>query len=566
LGGAVAVDRHRRDRDPLVCDHGSMPAVSAESLAATSREGDAHAAGRGRETAGGSGRPGGAHDDGTAQNDGSRAADPGRGWAAALGSFPGLVRIGAVGAILLLIGSLGSGAMPGYDPIAHVPVLSGFRSGPAGLRVAMAVTYLGLALLTYAWLMIGRSLTADRPAGASVRDLRRTALLWGAPLLLAAPLFSRDLYSYAAQAQIVHAGLDPYTATPADLPGRFLDEVAWRWVDSPAPYGPLWLMLGDHVAWVTGEGVMRTVLAMRLLAVAGVLMCVWALPVLARRVGARPDLALWLGALNPMVLLHGVAGGHNDALMTGLAVAGLTVVAGAGRSHARKHDMRLLAAGSALLSLAIAVKSPAAIMLAFAVPLWAHQRGELARLRAWVAGSAIALASAASVFAVVTALSGVGMGWIRQVNSSIPVVNWLSLPTSSAMLWRWVNGVGINSRLDGTVEAFRTAGTVMTLVALAACWFAARRRDPLALCALGLGITVLLGPSVQPWYYVWALTVLAATRVPQRRRALVWLGFGSVALTLTTLPEGSSIVGKPLYLAPVLAAAAWASWSALDRR
>lgn len=476
-----------------------------------------------------------------------------------------LIRIGAAGSAMLLLGSLGSGAMPGYDLVAHVPVLSVFRSGWVGLRVAMALTYLGLAAMGFAWLMLGRALI-DGADGLGVRELRRAALLWGAPLLLAAPLFSRDLYSYAAQAQIVHAGLDPYTATPADLPGRFLDEVAWRWVDSPAPYGPLWLMLGDAVAFICGEGVMRTVFAIRLLGVAGIVLCAWMLPILARRVGARADLALWLGVLNPLVLLHGIAGGHNDALMLGLAVAGLTVVAGARPGTALRRDLRLLAAGAALTALAIAVKSPAAIILAFCVPFWAHQRGEIARLRTWLVGCATALASALATFAAVTAISGVGLGWIKQVNTSIPVVNWLSLPTTSAMLWRALHGVGINSRLDGTVEAFRMAGTIATLIVLAACWFGARRWNPMTMCAVGLAVTVLLGPSVQPWYYVWALTVLAATTLVARRRALAWLAFASVALTLTTLPEGSSIAGQPIPLALVLIAAGWASWAAFVRQ
>lgn len=475
-----------------------------------------------------------------------------------------LIRIGAAGSVLLLIGSLGSGAMPGYDLIAHIPVLSVFRSGWVGLRAAMALTYLGLAALGFAWLMLGRALIDGAP-GLGVRELRRAALLWGTPLLLAAPLFSRDLYAYAAQAQIVHAGLDPYTATPADLPGRFLDEVAWRWVDSPAPYGPLWLMLGDAVAFVCGEGVMRTVFAIRLLGVAGIALCAWALPILARRVGGRGDLALWLGVLNPMVLLHGIAGGHNDALMVGLAIAGLAVVAGAAPEATRHRDLRLLGAGAAIVTLGIAVKSPAAIMLAFCGPVWAYRRGEIARLRSWVLATAATLASATATFAAITAVSGVGLGWVKQVNTSIPVVNWLSLPTSAAMLWRAVHGVGINAGLDSTVEAFRLAGTVASLVLLAGCWLGARRWHPLVMCALGLALAVLLGPSVQPWYYVWALTVLAATAAVAGRRALGWLGFASMALLLTTLPEGSSIVGQPIPLVLMLGAAGWASWAAFVR-
>lgn len=482
--------------------------------------------------------------------------------AAALGPRT-LVRLGAAGAALLLIGSLGAGAMPGYDVIAHVPVLSAFRSGSLGLRAAMALAYAGLALMVGSWLLLGRALYAPQPGQPiTVALLRRAALAWSIPLALCAPLFSRDLYSYAAQAQIAHAGLNPYQATPADLPGRFLDEVAWRWVDSPAPYGPLWLMLGKVAAAIAGDGVMRTVLAVRLLCIIGVALVVWLLPRLAALTGGRPEAALWLGALNPLVLVHLIAGGHNDALMLGLGVAGLALAAMAD-GRARGLDSARLAGGAAIIAMAIAVKSPAAVMLAFAPLIWLQRRGQLRDLRQWIVASALALGSATAAFAAVTAISGMGLGWIKQVNSSIPVVNWLSLPTSLAMLWRALHGVGLDRQPDGTVEAFRTAGTAITVIAVLACWAAARRWSPLTLCAIALGITVLLGPSVQPWYYVWALSLAAATAAATRPRVGAWLAFLSVALMLSTLPEGQSIVGKPIPLLLVLAAAAAAAWSAL---
>ena len=119
-----------------------------------------------------------------------------------------------------------------------------------------------------------------------------------------------------------HAGLDPYSVGPVSLPGPFLDEISGMWVDTPAPYGPLWLGLGRAIATLTGDRVVTTVLFMRLLAVAGLLLVARYLPRLAAACGADPRGALWLGVLNPLVLVHFVAGGHNDALMLGMVVAG----------------------------------------------------------------------------------------------------------------------------------------------------------------------------------------------------------------------------------------------------
>ena len=256
------------------------------------------------------------------------------------GARPQIVLAGFTGSVLLTLGSLGSGAPPVYDPVSRTPVL-GLLRGSAGERFSLALVYVGLAVLGMAWLHLGRSVHR-RELGIDLPSLRRVGLLWGGPLLIAVPLFSRDLYSYAAQAQITRAGLDPYSVGPAAISGPFLDEISRLWVDTPAPYGPLWLGLGRAVATVTGDGVLTTVFALRLLAVGGLLLMARYLPRLATACGVDARFAFWLGVLNPLVLIHFVAGGHNDALMLGLVVAGLAIAVEA-------TEERWVAAGVALV-------------------------------------------------------------------------------------------------------------------------------------------------------------------------------------------------------------------------
>ncbi len=70
------------------------------------------------------------------------------------------------------------------------------------------------------------------------------------------------------------------------------------------------------------------------------------------------------------------------------------------------------------------------------------------------------------------------------------------------------------------MREFRTGGTIVTLVVLAFLWFRSFRQAPwLALC-LALLVVVLFGPTVQPWYFCWALVVAAAFLVDAR-----WLTF-----------------------------------------
>ena len=162
----------------------------------------------------------------------------------------------------------------------------------------------------------------------SRRDLARAAATWVAPLALAPPLFSRDVYSYLAQGAIFARGLDPYRLGPADGAGHRRPagpQHPRALARHPAPYGPLFLMIGRSVTALTGEDVLLGVLAYRIVALAGLAMIVWALPRLARRVGADPDRALWWGAANPLVLFHVVSGAHNDGLMIGLMLAGLEI-------------------------------------------------------------------------------------------------------------------------------------------------------------------------------------------------------------------------------------------------
>ena len=66
-------------------------------------------------------------------------------------------------------------------------------------------------------------------------------------------------------------------------------------------------------------------LLFRLIALTGVALMVVYLPRLAHAHGIDPPKAVWLALLNPLVLMHFVAGAHNDALMVGLMVAGLTL-------------------------------------------------------------------------------------------------------------------------------------------------------------------------------------------------------------------------------------------------
>lgn len=448
-----------------------------------------------------------------------------------------IVLAGGAGSGLMALGSLGSGALPVYDPVKRIPVLTLLRQG-VGETIALTLVYTGLAILGLAWLYLGRAVRRREP-GTEESRLLRIGALWATPLLFCVPLFSRDLYSYAAQAQITHAGLDPYTHGPASLPGPFLDEIDRMWVDTPAPYGPLWLTLGRLTAMITRDHVVLTVFGMRLLALAGVLLMARYLPRLAMAHGVDPRGALWLGLLNPLVLAHFVAGGHNDALMVGLVVAGVTIAVEA-------TDERWLAAGVAVTSCAVLVKAPALLAVGFLAAIWARRlTGRAVLLRASLRVGAVALLTAT----VVTLASGLGLGWVRQLNTPGQVVTWLSIPTGLGLLTDWLrHAQNFITSADPVISAFRVAGQVVTVLVVFWLWLRARRIGVVRALALALLALVLLGPVVQPWYVMWSIALCAVVRLPHR----MWLlaAGASVWLAMMITPQGENLF---LELGPTLA-------------
>jgi alpha-1,6-mannosyltransferase len=468
-----------------------------------------------------------------------------------------ITRSGVIATVMIALGSYGAGALPANDPTRHIPVIGLLRHGWLGLHVALTFYYFGLILLVITWLILGRLLLTGSSRGDTATDdetteppkLRRTLIIWMVPLLFGMPLASMDLYSYAAQAQIAKHGLDPYTITPADLPalnlGKFLDNVAGNWVDTPSPYGPIWVVVSRWVATLTGDHALVSVLLLRLIPFAAVVVVAYLIPGLARRFGGRSDLALWVAVANPLVLVHGVGGGHNDAVMVALILGGLTVVLRPGA------NWRHLAIGGALMTLAAGVKVPGVVAIAFVVPIFLSAQRD-PRLRDWIRSCAVVIAVALPIFAIASWVADVGLGWTRQVTSAVKVINFMSLPTMAAVAYRFtIRAAHAGTVVDSTVRAFRTVGSIVSAVLLVAFWLRATRGGAIQLFALSLAVIVILGPAVQPWYFIWSLSIVALFVVNPRQ--ISWIAGGSVALALLTTPMGSPLEFGP-YVPAVLAA------------
>lgn len=290
------------------------------------------------------------------------------------------------------------------------------------------------------------------------------------------------------------------------------------------------------IAHLVGDQRIAGVLCYRLLAVAGVALLLWAVPRLAARAGVRAEIPLWLGVLNPLVLWHFVAGAHNDALMLGLMASGTAIALSAMDGRVRWWR---LSAGVVVIALGADVKVPAVVALAVVGTALARRfGGKLGHLV--LAGGAM-VGAVAAVSAAVSAVTGLGFGWLGTLGTSSQLNSWMA-PTN----WPGYLAGGIGSlfglHLTGPViGAGRIVGYAVIACGVAVVIHRQLRGRISDLSALGLmlAVVVAFGPVVQPWYLPWAAVPLAVCLPAGRARTVL---IGLVAAFSVLLPP---LGGKP---------------------
>lgn len=452
---------------------------------------------------------------------------------------------GLVASLLLLVGGFGGGGILVRDPILTNSPLGFWRYGH-GRELATALIYLGVVLMAYAWIRLGREVLAHRAGGRAVLT---TAGVWLIPMLVTPPLFTRDVFSYLAQGALPLAGFDPYAVGPEAMPGVFTENVHYFWQDTPAPYGPLFILLAKTVAWAAGGNIIVGVLLMRLMLVMGLALLVWALPELTRRLGGRVAVALWVAVANPMMIIHMVGGGHNDLLVMGLLAAG-ALWALRGRC----------VVGIVLVTCAMAVKASAGVALPFLVLVWAtHLSGSQAARITKAAAAGIGVF--ASVFAAITLVARVDLGWLPALSAPSMIVNWMSLPTGVGEFVHWLLEIPFDLPKQPFINVARILGGIALLVIAVRQWLAARDGGPDAIRRAGIVLlaVAVLSPAMLPWYASWGMALVAGA--PWSRRALTWLVFVSLMLVIAYYPNGEDALYNWPYLAVCAALSALAAAS-----
>lgn len=457
---------------------------------------------------------------------------------------PGWALLGVVGSLLITITGtrLGGGAVSWWF---HPKILSGVGANKV-------VFYAGMVALAAAWLGLGRVASSRfcKPSDVSI-----VAILWCLPLVAGAPLFSRDIYAYLAQGTVAHLGLNPYHDAPIVLRGlghaQVLGAVDPFWRAATAPYGPLFLTLVSGIVAVTGSNLVLGVLVLRAFELVGLVLLAIFVPRLARGLGADPSRAVWLAVLSPLVLLQLVAPGHNDLLMIGLMVAGVTL------ARERRPQLAI-----ALCVVAATIKLPAAAAAIFIAVAWVRaQPSTPAKLAATAKAAAAAIVPAA----IVSLIAGFGLGWISTALFSTPARVRLAITPATDISWtaaRLLSDAGLAVSFRGLESVLRAvafgAGVIVGLAQL----LKARRQTTARYLSVALVVFALVGPAAWPWYLSWGFVLLAAWAPAQTSRVTI-----AAVLIASFLVKPNGILALPLDSSPIVAAAwlllaavAWYSW------
>ncbi|MEV0002947.1 polyprenol phosphomannose-dependent alpha 1,6 mannosyltransferase MptB [Micromonospora sp. NPDC050980] len=451
--------------------------------------------------------------------------------AAAVARYAGLA-----GAVLLTIAGWLGGALPDAPLRTTLAGLWHAAYGPWTLGCWLV----GTGLLVGAWW----SLRWGAPSG---RWAYLTAGLWLLPPLFAPPLGSRDVYSYACQGWSWTHGVSPYQVGVAAAGCPWTDAVSPIWRDTPAPYGPFFVLLAG-LAVLAGGGLVGALVLLRVVAVAGVLLAALCLPGLARAAGVPTRRAAWLALACPLVGVHLVAGAHNDAVGLGLMLLGLLVLV---RYPGKP---RALVVAGVVLGLAVAVKAVAVVVLPFAAlaaVLGRYTWRALLRDGGWHAGAVLA------TLLVTSLATGLRLEWVEGLAHSGDSQQWTSPPTAVGFVVDYAGA--LLGRKPHAVPGVRLAALVLLAVLLVALWWwawtalrrlnevrqrviqmaSARPRVTLLGAGLALAATVLLAPVFHPWYATWPLALLAvATRSPARA---VWFVAPCAVASVLTLPDGTNL-------------------------
>jgi alpha-1,6-mannosyltransferase len=408
--------------------------------------------------------------------------------------------------------------------------------------ISVVLVWGGLLLLMRVWLRLAEVMKLH--VGAPLKKLWWIFGLWSVPMIVAPPLFSRDVFSYAAQGEMTAHNISPYLYGPYTMgpaSNSYTLPVDPLWSNTPAPYGPGFLSIDGFIDKITFHHELWTVVGLRILEVLAVVLIGFGVTLLAKGLHRDPGEAFVLAAMNPLVLLTLIGGAHNDALMTGFLVVGLALAV-------QRHPVWALF----FIALATSIKAPAAIGLAFVAWNW-HGPGATMkqRIRPFVIGGVVT----AAVLGVTTLAAGFGFSWIDNLLSNGTVRSWAAPATGAGMaITNIAHALGAHGvELASVLSVTRFLGLMTAVILTLWLLWHSDQRGWVRYLGVALLLFVILGPVVQPWYLAWGIVVLAAS---YKGRQHFWLLLLTITGPFIGMPGGRQLLAGLVHSNPLLIAVA----------
>jgi len=344
--------------------------------------------------------------------------------------------------------------------------------------------------------------------------------------LLAPPMALTDVFNYInyGRMEVVHH-LNPYTTIPILEPHNDPSYDLSNWHQLLSPYGPLFTLLTFIVVPLgvaASFWALKGILAISSLAV---MVLVWKC---ARLLGRDPVVALVLVGLNPIVLVWGHGGDHNDFLMLFFILLGFyLLLLSRAREQARPAEQPPSAqseprtarrarwlpplspvdigAGAAFVT-AAAIKASGGVLIPVVLAGLLSSRRRLAQVVLGMAAAGVLLGAAS--------LIAFGLH-IPDLSTQSRLVTNVSVP----------NLIGLALGSGGETESLHlilsAALGVSVLLCCAQAW---RRRDPITACGWASVALLVTLSWVLPWYVLWVLPLAALSSSRRLRGAALALG------------------------------------------
>jgi hypothetical protein len=464
------------------------------------------------------------------------------------------VRTGALAMLAIVVLSLLVVVMAAnrpslLSPTTHTNFYPRWMAGPLGglwpgltdNGTTLKYLFSGAIVLMYAGYLLALRSAARLPA----RWIVAAILAVHAVFLLAPPLALTDVFNYInyGRMEVVHH-LNPYTSIPISEPHSDPAFILSNWHQLLSPYGPMFTLLTFVVVPLGVAGSFWALKVILGLASLATIFLVWKC---AQLLGRDPRAAIVLVGLNPIVLVWGLGGDHNDFLLLLCIMLGFYLLLRAPGTKAAGAPADADAPGAA----ATGIRPPCA-QESDRQPAGAPRPGKwsgwlLSLVPADIgAGAAFVMAAAIKASGVVL-IPVVLVGLLRAPRRLVQVVLGMAaagalagalsllafglhipdLSTQSRLVTNESvpNLIGLAAGAGGeSARIHLVMSGLLAVAVLLCCWLAWRRRDTITASGWASVALLVTLSWVLPWYVLWVLPLAALSGSRRLRNAALVLG------------------------------------------